>query len=134
MSSKNKQLAQFILAGGLAALVNLLVRAVLSNWMSYSTAIVIAFVFGISTAFLLNKAFVFRNATNRIHHQIFWFVVINLAGLLQTLFISIALHAAIFPFFGFTWHPELVAHGIGVITPIFVSYLGHKYLSFPTVV
>jgi putative flippase GtrA len=36
----------------------------------------------------------------------------------------------VFPWMAFHWHPEDVAHLIGVASPIFVSYYAHKHFSF----
>lgn len=130
MFRKHKQLVQFVLVGGFAALVNFLARIVLNFWMPFSAAIVIAYLFGMVTAFLLNKTFVFRDATNRIHHQIMWFTIINAAAMLQTLVVSLVLNSTVLPYLEIHWHTELVAHAIGVATPILTSYIGHKRFSF----
>jgi putative flippase GtrA len=130
MYRRHKQLIQFVLVGGFAALVNFLARIVLNMWLPYSAAIVVAYLFGMATAFLLNKMFVFREATNRIHHQIMWFTIINVAAMLQTLCVSLFLNAIALPYLGIRWHTELIAHAVGVATPILTSYVGHKRLSF----
>lgn len=132
MFRKHKQLVQFVLVGGLAALVNFLTRIVLNVWMPFSAAIFVAYLFGMATAFSFNKMFVFRQATNHIHHQIMWFTIINAAAVLQTLVVSLVLNSTVLPFLGFHWHTELVAHAVGVATPILTSYVGHKRLSFRT--
>ena len=31
---------------------------------------------------------------------------------------------------GFEFYPEAVAHAIGVVFPVFTSFIGHKYFSF----
>jgi len=121
-----------MIAGGIAAAVNFLSRIVINAWVPYGTAIVFAYLLGMLTAFVLNRAFVFRGATNPIHHQAIWFTIINLLAVLQTLAVSLLLAREIFPLLGFDWHRELVAHAIGVVTPIVTSYIGHKHLSFKT--
>lgn len=132
MLKEPRQLTYFVLAGGIAAAVNFLTRIALSVWIPYSAAIAIAYLFGMLTAFVLNRAFVFRGATNPMHHQAIWFTLINLLALLQTLAVSLMLARYVFPRLGFNWHRELVAHAIGVATPILTSYIGHKRLSFRT--
>ena len=54
-----KQFLGFLLVGGVAALLHWLSRIMLSNWMSFSSAVVIAYLFGMLTAFILNSFFVF---------------------------------------------------------------------------
>jgi putative flippase GtrA len=130
MLNQRRQFVYFIAAGGIAAAVNFLSRIAINTWMPYSIAIVLAYLLGMLTAFVLNRAFVFREATNPIHHQAIWFTIINLFAVLQTLGVSLLLAREIFPLLGFGWHRELVAHAIGVATPIITSYIGHKHLSF----
>jgi putative flippase GtrA len=126
----NRQFIQFIAVGGFAAAVNLLSRIVLSHWMSYAQAIVIAYMLGMVTAFILNRLFVFRRSTNALHHQVFWFCVVNLAAVLQTLLVSLLLNDVAFPRMGFQWHTETIAHAVGVAIPVVTSFIGHKRLSF----
>lgn len=129
-SPMNRQFVQFVAVGGFAAVVNFLSRILLNHWMSYATAIVLAYLLGMITAFVLNRLIVFRNATNDLHQQIFWFCMVNLAAVLQTLLVSLLLNDIVFPHMHFEWHTETVAHAIGVAVPIVTSFIGHKRLSF----
>jgi putative flippase GtrA len=127
---ERKQFLYFILTGGVAAVVNFSSRIVLSHWMSYAEAIATAYAMGMLTAFVLNRLFVFREASNPLYHQAFWFTVVNLAAVLQTLLVSLGLARLLFPAIHFRWHPESVAHAFGVAFPVLTSYIGHKRLSF----
>jgi len=124
------QFALFIVAGGLAACVNFFSRMLLSHWLVYSAAIVVAYLLGMITAFVLNRILVFKQVSHSMRHQVFWFTLVNLAAVLQTLAISLLLAEWVFPRTGFDWHPETVAHGFGVAVPAVTSFIGHKYLSF----
>lgn len=124
------QPVKFLLAGGIAACVNFFSRIALGKWMPYVASIVLAYLLGMATAFLLNRRFVFGGAQNKLHDQVFWFTAVNLAAILQTVAVSLLLADVIFPRAGFLWHPETVAHAFGVAIPIATSYLGHKHLSF----
>ena len=124
------ELIRFLLAGGIAAGVNFLSRIALSQWLPYAAAIVVAYILGMITAFVINRAFVFKEANNALHHQMFWFVVVNLAAVLQTLGISLLLADVIFPRIGLRWHSETVAHAFGVAVPVITSYFGHKHWTF----
>jgi putative flippase GtrA len=130
--TKHKQLVFFVLTGGFAAVINVLSRIVLNVWMPFSIAIVAAYIIGMITAFVLNRLFVFHGASNPLHHQVMWFTLINLAAVVQTLVVSLILAHEVFPAIGMGWHPDLVAHAVGVATPILTSYIGHKHLSFKT--
>ncbi|WP_109124225.1 GtrA family protein [Dyella sp. C11] len=129
----NKQFILFVVAGGTAACVNFFSRMVLSHWLVFSAAIVVAYVLGMITAFVLNRLLVFKQVSHSMRHQVFWFTVVNLAAVLQTLAISLLLVEWLFPRTGFGWHPETVAHAIGVAVPVVTSFVGHKYLTFKSV-
>ncbi len=126
----NRQFALFIVAGGFAACVNFFSRMLLSHWLVYSSAIVVAYLLGMITAFMLNRMLVFKQVSHSMRRQVFWFTLVNLAAVLQTLAISLLLAEWLFPRAGFTWHSETVAHAFGVAVPVVTSFVGHKYLSF----
>jgi len=119
------------MVGGVAAAVNVGSRVILNRWMPFSAAIVVAYVCGMLTAFTLNRLFIFRETINPLRHQAFWFVMVNLAAVLQTLIVSLLLADMLFPRIGFGWHSETVAHAIGVVIPVITSFLGHKKFTFP---
>lgn len=121
---------RFLLAGGTAALVNFATRIVLNRWLPYSLAIVLAYLCGMATAFALNRRFVFRESTNRLHQQMFWFAAVNALALLQTLAISLLFAHFILPWCGIRWHAHEIAHAVGIAVPIFTSYVGHKRWTF----
>lgn len=122
--------ARFLMVGGIAAAVNFFSRILLGQWIPYAPSILFAFLFGITTAFVMNRLFVFNDAKNKLYHQVFWFVTVNLIAVAQTFFVSLILANTIFPRIGFAWHRETIAHGFGVLIPILTSYFGHKHLSF----
>ncbi len=126
-------MAAFVVVGGIAAAANIGSRIVLNHWMPYVAAIVVAYIIGMTIAFVLNRLFVFRETVNPLHHQAFWFTAVNLAAVLQTLAVSLLLADVVFPRTGFRWHPETVAHAIGVGIPVITSFIGHKHLSFRNV-
>jgi putative flippase GtrA len=126
---------RFLLAGGLAALINFGSRFVYNLFVDFSTAVVLAFITGLTTGYLLNKKYVFTSSGNTVVQEIGWFVLINLLALAQTWGLSVYL-VQVLPGYVSTDTParrelvEAVAHGAGVLLPVFTSYLGHKYLTF----
>ena len=58
------------------------------------------------------------------------FTIVNLFALLQVWLLSVGLANWLFPKLGFTWHAELIAHTIGVLSPVVTSYYGHKLFTF----
>lgn len=129
---RHAQFVNFLVTGGIAAVANFCSRIILNRWMSYSAAIIVAYVIGMVTAFVLNRKYVFREATNPLHHQVFWFTIVNLAAVAQTLAVSLLLARWLFPSMGFHWHDETIAHAFGVAVPVLTSFIGHKHLTFPT--
>ena len=121
----------FLVCGGLAALINIGSRWLLSLVVPYVIAIVIAFCLGLLSGFILFKYFVFKSAgSNRARQETFWYLLINLLALAQTLIVSVFLADYFFPWVGMTFRPRDIAHVIGVGIPVIASYLGHKYLTF----
>jgi putative flippase GtrA len=126
----SRQFLTFLLTGAIAAAVNFGSRIVLSHWLNYSAAILLAYVAGMITAFLLARAFVFPGGQQDIHRSILFFIAVNLIAVAQTWAVSMAMARAVLPALGVaTFVPE-IAHACGVVVPVFTSYLGHKYWSF----
>lgn len=122
--------AKFVVVSGIAAMVNIGSRILFNLWMGYTPAILLAFCAGLVTAFFLNRLYVFRDTTNALHQQALWFIVVNLAAVAQTLAISLLLARIAFPRLGWSWHPDTIAHAIGVAAPAISSFFGHRYLTF----
>lgn len=121
---------KFLLVSGVAAIANIGSRILFNLWMGYVPAILLAFCVGLCTAFALNRMFVFQETVNPLHHQAFWFTIVNLAAIVQTLAASLLFARVIFPAAGLHWHVETTAHAVGVAVPVITSFFGHKYLSF----
>jgi putative flippase GtrA len=130
MSAERKRFVLFVLAGGTAALVNILSRIALNWVMPYEVAIIVAYLCGMTTAYLLNRYFVFAASGRGVASEYTRFALVNLAAVAQVWIVSVGLARLAFPAIGFTWHAETVAHVIGVAIPVFTSYLGHKHFSF----
>ncbi|WP_322050878.1 GtrA family protein [Paraburkholderia bannensis] len=120
----------FLLTGGFAAAVNWSSRILYNHWMPYSAAIVVAYITGMITAFVLAKLFVFKESTQSTHRSAFFFTLVNLVAVAQTWLVSVGLVWYVFPKLGMQWHDRDVAHLIGVIVPVFTSYIGHSKFSF----
>jgi putative flippase GtrA len=126
----SKSFLLFLLTGGFAAAVNWGSRIVYNIWMPYSAAIVVAYITGMITAFILAKLFVFTESTRSTKHSAIIFTLVNLVAVVQTWAVSVGLAFHVFPHFGMTWHPAELAHLVGVAVPVFTSYIGHKKWSF----
>jgi putative flippase GtrA len=91
---------------------------------------VVAYITGMITAFVLAKLFVFKESTQSTHRSAFFFTLVNLVAVAQTWLVSVGLAWYVFPKLGMHWHDRDVAHLIGVIVPVFSSYIGHSKFSF----
>jgi putative flippase GtrA len=121
---------RFAVVGALAAGLNIAVRALLDLYMPFEWAVALAFPVALTFAFAANRRWVFpqRVADWRIAY---WrFFLVNMAALAQVWLISVGLYRLLFPAVGFTWHSELVAHSVGVLSPVVTSYYAHKHYSF----
>jgi putative flippase GtrA len=127
---RSRQFLAFLLTGGLAAAVNFGTRILFSLWMGYSAAIVLAYLVGMITAFLLARQFVFKDGKQALHHSAMYFVLVNAVAVLQTWAVSVGLALHVLPALGVTRFTAEIAHAVGVVVPVFTSYLGHKHLSF----
>lgn len=121
---------RFIFAGGVAAVANIMARIALSQVMNYSLAIIVAYLIGMSTAYMLMRIFVFERSGNSMAHEYARFGLVNIFALMQVWIVSEGLAQWLFPTIGFDWHTETVAHTIGVLSPVAASYFGHRFFTF----
>lgn len=129
-ASERERFLRFLLTGGLAAAANVGSGIAFATLMSYQAAIIAAFFVGLTTGFLLSRVFVFEARGTSLTGQFLRFTLVNLIALLQIWAISMGLAFVIFPWLRITWHPETIAHAIGVLVPVFTSFLGHRHFSF----
>jgi len=126
----SRNFLMFLLTGGFAAAVNWGSRMVYNLWMPFSAAIVVAYITGMITAFILAKLFVFKGSTQSTGKSVFFFTLVNLVAVLQTWVVSVGLAYYVFPRIGIHLYVKELAHLVGVIVPVFTSYIGHKRWSF----
>jgi len=126
----SRQFVYFFLTGGIAALVNFGSRILYSSWMDFSTAVILAYITGMITAFVLAKVFVFKDSGQSVHRSAFFFTLVNLVAVVQTWAISMGLAYYLLPSLGITLFVHEIAHAAGVAFPVFTSFIGHKRWSF----
>ena len=129
----------FLFTGGLSALINvlsrigfevLLRRQGLGPITSYEIAVVVSYLVAMTCAFLLAKLFVFAGSARALHVEFGRFALVNVAALIQVWLVSVLLARLVFPAIGLTWNADTIAHVIGVLSPVLISYHGHKRFSF----
>ena len=126
----SRQFLIFLLTGGTAAVVNFGSRILYSVWLDFSSAVILAYISGMITAFVLAKLFVFKESQQTLQRSAVFFILVNLVAILQTWVISMGLAYYLLPLLGFSVFVPEIAHATGVIVPVFTSYLGHKRWSF----
>ena len=125
-----RQFYVFLITGGTSAAVNFSSRIIYNHWVDFSTAVVLAYLTGMVTAFVLAKLFVFKNSQQNIHCSIAFFCLVNLMAVAQTLAISMTFAYYVLPYVRVTLFAPEIAHAVGVVVPVFSSYIGHKRWSF----
>ena len=126
----SRRFMRFLLTGGFAALVNLGSRYLLNQYMSFEAAVAMAYLFGVVTAYLLARLFVFEKSGHKIATEFRRFAVVNIISLAVVWSVSVGLAVYLFPYLGFHWHAEAVAHFIGVASPTLIAYFAHKHYTF----
>ena len=96
-------------------------------WMG---SVVLAYLAGMATAYLLSRAFVFARSGRTVADEAVRFTLVNVVALVQVWIVSVGLARIVFPALEFTWHAEDIAHLIGVAIPAVTSYFGHRHFSF----
>lgn len=126
------QFLRFVAAGGIAAAANYGSRFGFSVWLPYAVAITLAYLVGMTVAFLLMRQYVFAAAGQPLLPQVVKFALVNAFALLQTLVVSLVLARWVLPSLGMREHVEAIAHLVGVVVPVFTSFVGHRSATFRT--
>lgn len=79
---------------------------------------------------MLARMFVFTTSRQSLHRSGVYFVLVNVVAAFQTWVISMGLAYYVLPWLGVTHFAKEIAHAIGVMVPVFTSYIGHKRWSF----
>ena len=121
---------RFLLAGGIAALVNLVSRYLLSTTLSFRWAVLLAYLIGMAVAWVLMRLFVFDASQRHWGSELARFTIVNVVSASLVWTVSVTLAEIAFPDWGYHFHPLETAHFIGVLLPAITSYIGHKHFSF----
>jgi putative flippase GtrA len=127
---KPTRFVRFSVTGGIAAAVNICARWALNSVMSYELSVALAYLAGMTIAFILMRIYVFDRTGEVAHRQYIRFSIVNAVACMQVWIVSVGLARFAFPALGFAWHTDTVAHVIGVSSPVVTSYFAHKDFSF----
>jgi putative flippase GtrA len=125
-----RQWLLFLLAGGTAAAANFFSRVLYSQWLGYSTAVILAYLTGMLIAFPLFRRFVFTRSSQPWLRSALLFGAVNLLAVVQTWAVSMGLRYVLLPRLGVLHFVPEISHAVGIVVPVFSSFMGHKHASF----
>lgn len=120
----------FLVTGGLAALANIISRALLSLVFIYQISVILAYLVGMVTAYVLARRYVFEPSGRSVSEELWKFALVNIIAAAQVWLVAMVLNFYALPAINWTFERELISHIIGVASPVITSYLGHKHFSF----
>lgn len=123
-------LPAFLICGTLAAAVNWLARMVLSLWMPFGSAVVVAYATGMLAGFLLYRRYVWTASARPLWGQVLAFVCVNIAVAGLVLVTALGLVAAGGLFVGRSALVEALAHGLAIAVGAAANYVAHREITF----
>ena len=125
-----RQFLLFLVSGGIAAALNWGSRFLFSRWMSFEWAVICAYGVGLVTGFVLMRTLAFEGRGKPPLPQAGRYLLVNAAALAQTWVVSVVLARWALPALGVTTHAEAIGHLVGVLFPVFTSYIAHRKYTF----
>jgi putative flippase GtrA len=123
------QFVGFLAVGCTAASINWASRYAMSTWVPFYWAVLLAYLIGMFTAFVLNRIFVFPTSSVPIRAQVSRFVIINIA-FIPLVWGGALLLVDLLELLGARTHVEEVAHAIALSLPMLVTFLLYKFFAF----
>ncbi|NWH07420.1 MAG: GtrA family protein [Alphaproteobacteria bacterium] len=125
------QFLAFLLVGGFAAAANWGSRFFFSLFLPLTASIACAYLFGMTVAYALNRLFVFERSGRSAADEYGRFALVNVVALAQVWLVTLVLGQYALPFLGVSAGLSVaIAHAIGVASPVFTSYFGHRHFTF----
>ncbi len=131
MKEQPRQFMAFLGVGGLAALANFGSRFLFAQFVGFEFSVLLAFLVGLTSAFTLNRAFVFSDERETsVRTEALRFVVVNLAGLVVTMIASLLTLKLLTTQLGPGPMVDGLAHFCGLGCTAVTSYFAHKMWTF----
>jgi putative flippase GtrA len=124
------QFVGFVAVGAAASVVSLTVRYFINAIAPYELAVTIAQLVGMGIAFSLNKTLIFRNSGRSAINQLTRFTMVNMGSLLLAVSVSSIAYRILLKNMPVEFHPDFIAHFIGLSSTAIPSFLAHKHFSF----
>ena len=129
-TSIKKEFPLFILAGSIAALINIISRIVLTIFLNFEISVFISYLIAMVASFLLQRKYVFKSTKKSYKKSFAAFSLVNVFALIQVWSFSLLIKFWLINFIASVPLVEFAAHCFGVGIPAFTSYFGHKYITF----
>lgn len=126
--SNHKQKILFLIFGGFAALANFFSRIFFSLFLQLPHAIFLSFIVGLTCGYFLFNNYVFKSRKVKSIRSLFIFLFVNILALLQIYLLTIGLSKFFYRTFSYEYIS--LAHGISILTSVFISYFCHKNFTF----
>lgn len=126
----SRQFLLFLLVGGTAAAAQWLSRFAFGAVMPYAAAVACAYGVGMVVAFLLNRRFVFPAAGPDLRRQFLRFVAVNALAFVLVWAVAMVIGDILLPRYMDKAVAHAVGHGIGIMSPVVLSYVLHKRFTF----
>ena len=125
-----KQFPLFVLAGSIAALINIISRIILTIFLDFEISVFISYLLAMITSFLLQRKYVFKSTKKSYKRSFAGFLLVHFVTLCQVWIVSFLLKFWLINFISSVSIVEFIAHVFGLGIPAFTSYYGHKYITF----
>ena len=125
-----KEFPLFVLAGSIAALINIISRIILTIFLDFEISVFISYLLAMITSFLLQRKYVFKSTKKSYKRSLAGFLLVHFVTLLQVWIVSFLLKFWLINFISSVSIVEFIAHSFGLGIPAFTSYFGHKYITF----
>lgn len=124
------QFARFLAVGGTAALLHWLARFAFDAVLGFGVAVVLAYAVGMIVAFVLNRFFVFPRSVRPVREEMAIFTLVSIASFPLVLAISFLFGIYLLPQFLPLEIAKAIGHGAGVLSPVLVNFVAHKWITF----
>lgn len=126
----SREFLKFLAAGGTAAAAQWLSRFGFSQFVEFGWAVALAYLVGLTTAFVLNKLFVFGASDRTIGQEMTYFALVNAVSFPIVWVVSIVFGEYLLPQFMSKPLAEAIGNGVGIISPVGLSFVLHKFFTF----
>ena len=129
-ASIKKEFPLFILAGSIAALINIISRIILTIFLNFEISVFISYLIAMVASFLLQRKYVFKSSKKSYKRSFAAYSLVNVFSLIQVWSVSLLIKFWLINFIASVPLVEFIAHFFGVGIPAFTSFFGHKYITF----